>query len=140
MRLPLLLALAGTLLVSPAFASNTTTFPDNPYLSTGTVEGFRWVYVEPDAFVKGLTPVAPLGGPEAPVNADLHIKNDTIGWVKVTVNGVEVGILSPLVEGVLHDVKPGQYDVTVEMANKLRTSYRISTVAAPPPAPPKPAR
>ena len=68
--------------------------------------------------------------------AQLRIKNDTIGFIKVTINEVEVGLLTPMVEGVLNNVKPGQYDVTFEMANKFRTTYRLSTVPGPPPAPP----
>jgi hypothetical protein len=132
MRLPLVLALLGSLAAAPVFAGGTTTFPNNPYYSKGAVEGFRWLYVDPDPFVKGLKPVAPLEGSEVPSSGELHIRNDTIGWVKVEVNGTEIGILTPTVEGVLHNVAPGQYDVTIEMANKLRTTYRVSTRPAEP--------
>ncbi len=136
MRLPMTLALAGTLFAAPAFATNTNTFPVNPYYSTGTMENFRELYVDPDKFVQGLEPVAPLEGGEAQANAQLHITNDSIGFIKVTVNGTEVGVLTPMVEGVLNNVKPGQYEVIYEMPNGLRTTYKLSTTAA---APPKPA-
>ncbi|MFH1470036.1 MAG: hypothetical protein ABIO70_36970 [Pseudomonadota bacterium] len=140
MRFFLALALLGSLLTATAYAEGTTTFPNNPYYSKGAVEGFRWLYVDPDPFVQSLAPVAPLESAEAQgatASADLRIKNDTLGWIKVEVNGTEIGILTPTVDGVLHDVKPGQYDVTIEMANKLRTTYRISTIPAASPAPAK---
>ncbi len=135
MRQFLTLALFAAMLAAPAYASNTKTFPVNPYYSTGTMENFRELYVDPDKFVQSLEPVAPLEGAEAPASAQLRIMNDTIGWVMVTVNGVEVGMITPMVEGVLNNVKPGQYEVVIEMANKLRTTYRLSTTAAPPPKP-----
>lgn len=135
MRLLLSLVLAGTLLAAPAYATNTHTFPVNPYYSTGTMQNFRELYVDPDKFVQGLEPVAPLEGPEAQANAQLRILNDSIGFIKVTVNGTEVGVLTPMVEGVLNNVKPGQYEVVFEMPNGLRTTYRLSTSAAPPPKP-----
>jgi hypothetical protein len=135
MRLPMTLALACTLLAAPAFATNTQTFPVNPYYSTGTMENFRELYVDPDKFVQGLEPTAPLEGADAQAASQLRIANDTIGFVVVTVNGVEVGVLTPQIEGVLNGVKPGQYEVTIEMANKLRTTYRLSTTAAPAPQP-----
>jgi hypothetical protein len=129
MRLLMTLALAGTLFAAPAFATNTNTFPVNPYYSTGTMENFRELYVDPDKFVQGLEPVAPLEGGEAQANAQLHIMNDSIGFIKVTVNGTEVGVLTHMVEG-------GQYEVMYEMPNGFRTTYKLSTTAA---APPKPA-
>ena len=135
MRLLMTLAFACTLLAAPAIASNTKTFPANPYYSTGTMENFRELYVDPDKFVGGLEPVAPLDGADAQAGSQLRILNDTIGFVVVTVNGVEVGVLTPMIEGVLNDVKPGQYEVTIEMANKLRTTYRLSSSAAPAPEP-----
>jgi hypothetical protein len=130
MRLVTTLALAAALFTAPAFASNTTTFPSNPYYSTGTMENFRELYVDPDKFVGGLEPVAPLEG-EVDGPAQLRIMNDTIGFLIVTVNGVEVGVLTPMIEGVINGVKPGQYEVVIEMPNKLRTTYRLSTTAAP---------
>jgi hypothetical protein len=135
MRLLMTLAFACTLLAAPAIASNTKTFPANPYYSTGTMENFRELYVDPDKFVAGLEPAAPLEGADAQAASQLRIHNDTIGFVVVTVNGVEVGVLTPHIEGVLNGVKPGQYEVTIEMANKLRTTYRLSTSAAPEPQP-----
>lgn len=130
MRLITTLALAGALLAAPAYATNTKTFPVNPYYSTGKMENFRELYVDPDKFVAGLEPLAPAEG-EAATGSQLRIMNDTIGFIKVTVNGVEVGVLTPMIEGVLNDVAPGAYEVTIEMANKLRTTYRLSTTAAP---------
>ena len=134
MRLISTLALAGALLAAPAYATNTKTFPVNPYYSTGTMENFRELYVDPDKFVAGLEPVATIDG-EAPAHSQLRIKNDTIGFLVVTVNGVEVGVLTPMVEGVLNNVPAGQYEVIFEMPNKLRTTYTLSTTAAPAPAP-----
>ena len=131
MRLLMTLALAGTLLAAPAYATNTKTFPVNPFYSTGAMENFRELYVDPDKFIGGLEPVAPLEGDAAQANAQLRIVNDTIGFLVVTVNGVEVGVITAMVEGVLNGVKPGQYEVTVEMPNKLRTTYRLSTTAGP---------
>ncbi len=130
MRLVTTLAFAACLLASPAFASNTKTFPNNPYYSTGTMENFRELYVDPDKFVAGLEPVAPLEG-EAQEKAQLRIMNDTIGFLIVTINGVEVGVLTPMIEGVLNDIKPGTYEVTIEMPNKMRTTYKLSTTPAP---------
>ncbi len=134
MRLVSTLALAAALLAAPAYATNTKTFPVNPYYSTGKMENFRELYVDPDKFVDGLEPVAPLEGEAAGPHV-LRIMNDTIGFLIVTVNGVEVGVLTPMIEGVLHGVPAGQYEVTIEMPNKLRTTYKLSTTPAPEPAP-----
>lgn len=135
MRRFLTLAVFGAMLAMPAFATNTKTFPNNPYYSAGVMENFRELYVDPDKFVGSLEPVAALEGGEAQTKAELRIMNDTIGWVMVTINDVEVGMLTPMVEGVLKGVKPGQYEVVIEMANKLRTTYRLSTTAAQAPKP-----
>ncbi len=130
MRLITTLALAGALLAAPAYASNTKTFPANPYYSTGSMENFRELYVDPDKFVAGLEPLPAAEG-EAAVGTQLRIMNDTIGTLEVTVNGVEVGRLTPMIEGVLNNVKPGHYEVTIQMPNGMRTTYRLSTTAAP---------
>ncbi|MBN1334372.1 MAG: hypothetical protein JXB39_00265, partial [Deltaproteobacteria bacterium] len=61
--------------------------------------------------------------------------NDTIGFVKVTVNGVDVGMLKPMMTGVISGVKPGVYDVTITMANQFQETRRLATVATPPPRP-----
>jgi hypothetical protein len=130
MRLFLTLAFAGSLLAAPAIASNTKTFPNNPYYSTGVMENFRELYVDPDKFVEGLEPVAPLEG-EAQPKSELHLMNDTIGFIKVSINGVEVGVITPLVEGVVHGLPAGQYEVVYEMPNGFRTTYKLATTSAP---------
>ncbi len=122
------LAAAALFLSADSQATNTKTYPVNPYYSSGTMAGFRELYVDPEKYVQSVTPSEAVEGGGAERNAELHIYNDTIGWIKVSVNGQEIGILTPMVEGVISNIKAGQYDVTFEMANKFKTTYRLSTV------------
>lgn len=133
-----LVALLGALLAAPAAATNTTTFPDEPYYSKGVFENFRELYVEPAEFVKSLKPVAP--ATSGPATGDLVVRNDTIGFIYLQVNGTEVGVLTPMMTGILHDLPAGQYDVALRMANGFVETRRVSTTApaqqAEPPAAP----
>ncbi len=150
MRLLSVLLAVAALAAPPALASNVSTFPNEPYDTAGPIQDFRDLFVDPATFPQTLMPVAPLpvppsgtpAGPHVGPTADLRIPNETLGWVTVTVNGVQVGMLKPMMTGVISGVKPGQYDVTLTMANRFEETRRLTTVATPPPkpevAPPKP--
>jgi hypothetical protein len=140
MKLFASLAVAASLLVaSSALAANQVkTYPENPGLTTGLVERFRHVLVDPTTLATALSPAAPLGasantGTDAP--CDLQIVNDRTGKANVSVNKVAIGELGPLETGVIHGLKAGAYDVSFEYLNGYSLNRRIVTTPAAPARP-----
>ena len=95
----------------------------NPRYSTGPIENFRQVYVDPALAPAQLKPAEPKGG-----MSDLTIYNDRQGWGDVTVSGTKIGLLDSLTNGVIHGVPAGAYDVTLHYSNGFEKKLRVSTV------------
>jgi hypothetical protein len=94
----------------------------NPRYSTGPIENFRQVYVDPAQAPAQLKPAEPKGG-----TSDLTIYNDRQGWGDVTISGTKIGLLDSLTNGVIHGVAAGTYDVTLTYSNGFVKNLRVST-------------
>jgi hypothetical protein len=131
----LLLALAA---LAADLPKRPTTYPVDTRLSKGAAESFRELYVSPDALAAALPPAQP--GPAT--KADLRIENTMTAWTTIAVGDVQVGVLGPLTDALIHDVAAGVYDVTFTLPNgwSYRRSVRAGPEAPPPtaaePAPP----
>jgi outer membrane protein OmpA-like peptidoglycan-associated protein len=131
---------AGALLFtvsSAAFAINPVrTYPINPGLSTGPVERFYQVFVDPNEVAAVLKPVKPLDtcpcGEASSAGWNLVVVNDRTGVAKVTVNKVVIGTLEPLETGVIHKVQPGYYEVALEYDNTFVAPVSLITTRARP--------
>ena len=96
----------------------------NPRYSTGPIENFRQVYVDPAQAPAQLTPVESQGSG----TSDLTIYNDRQGWGDVSVSGTKIGLLDSLTNGVIHGVAAGTYEVTLHYSNGFEKKLRISTM------------
>jgi len=96
----------------------------NPRYSTGPIENFRQVYVDPAQAPAQLKPAEPQGSGMS----DLSIYNDRQGWGDVTVSGTKIGLLDSLTNGVIHGVAAGTYEVTLHYSNGFEKKLRISTM------------
>lgn len=98
----------------------------NPDLTTGEMEFFREVYVDPATFPGQLTPKVP--APEgAPERADLSVRNGASAWVDLTINGTKVGKIGPLTTVVIHGVKSGTYEVSMTAPNGFTLKQKVAT-------------
>ncbi|MCB9746553.1 MAG: hypothetical protein H6740_28520 [Alphaproteobacteria bacterium] len=127
MRLaPLLLA---ALLSPTALAEGSDGFgiyEVNPDLTTGRMEFFREVYVDPATISESIKPkkALPAGGPKT---GDLRIRNGANGWQEVRINDVRVGQVGPLTTAIIHDMPSGLYEVTLTMPNGFAYTSTVST-------------
>ena len=101
------------------------TYTVNPRLSTGPIENFREIYVDPAQAPAQLKPAEAEGSG----TSDLTIYNDMLGWGDVTVSGTKIGLLDSLTNGVIHGVPAGTYEVTLTYSNGFEKKLRISTMA-----------
>ena len=138
-HLLLLLALSA-----PAFASGDKgfgPFAPNPTYTTGKLEFFLEIYVDPEQVASQIEPTAPPQAPgpdpvtgepapalHTPISGDLVIKNATQSWVDVKVNGVKVGRIGPLTTAVMHGMRSGVYDVTFTLPNGYSWTDSKNTV------------
>jgi hypothetical protein len=96
----------------------------NPRYSTGPIENFRQVYVDPAQAPAQLKPTQPQGSGMS----DLTIYNDRQGWGDVTVSGMKIGLLDSLTKGVIHGVPSGTYDVMLQYSNGFQKTLHVSTM------------
>jgi hypothetical protein len=90
-------------------------------LTTGRMEGFRRVTVDPAAWPDSAKPASNATG----AKADLWIENPTSASVETHVNGELIGIIPPHVDAVVKGVAGGTYKVDLKAPN----GYPISTSA-----------
>jgi hypothetical protein len=127
--------LAITLLVA-AVDKRPTTYTVDPRLTTGPVENFRELFVDPVSLASQVSPATAADGGG---RADLVIKNEMTAWGEVTVGSVKVGVIGPLTDGRIRDVPKGTYDVLVTYSNGFVSRRSIATVEPAVPADPAPA-
>ena len=96
----------------------------NPRYSTGPIENFRQIYVDPAQAPAQLKPLEQGGSGMS----DLAIYNDRQGWGDVTVSGTKIGLLESLTKGVIHGVPAGTYEVTLQYSNGFQQKLRIRTM------------
>lgn len=102
-----------------------TTHPADPALSSGALENFQRIYVDPATIIGTLKPSTAGEG-----TGHLYIRNEYNGWVDVTVAGEKIGRIQPFTTAALHDVAAGTYDVEISVERvQYIDSEKISTVA-----------
>lgn len=110
-------------------------------LSTGSLENLTKVYVDADAFIRGLMPKAPpltpkppegslSTAPSFPPTGHLVLNNERMDASVVAVNGTEIGEVHALTEAVLHGVKSGCYEVAWSYRDDSRHTEQVCSVAA----------
>jgi hypothetical protein len=100
------------------------TYTVNPRYSTGPIENFRDVYVDPAQAPAQLKPAEAQSG-----TSDLSIRNDMMGWSEVTVGGTKIGTIDSLTTGVIRGVPAGTYEVTLRYSNGFEKKLRVGTMA-----------
>jgi hypothetical protein len=100
------------------------TYTVNPRFSTGPIENFRDIYVDPAQTPAQLKPVEAQTG-----TSDLSILNDFMGWGEVTVGGTKIGTIDSLTTGVIHGVPAGTYEVVLRYSNGFEKKLRVSTMS-----------
>lgn len=133
-------------------------------LTTGRMEGFRRLWVDPDAFATALVPVAPIAvtpvpppvpppaaptpdasgtiaeatpeppparptAPSIPARGDLPVRNHTSSWAELEINGQKAARIGPFDEAWVRDVKSGVYELDYTLANGMRITERVNTLA-----------
>lgn len=119
----------GSLLGSnSAFADNPgrplrpTTHPGDSALTEGPVENFQRLYIDPSTISSQLTPIKKRKGETL---ESLPIKNKTTAWVDISINDIKIGRIGPLTTGLIHDVIPGKYLITLEV-EKTQFAYTMT--------------
>jgi hypothetical protein len=102
---------------APVMTDHGAELPFDPYkhdtqLTTGRMEGFRRLFVDPNTFPDTIVPATE--GAEG-AKGDLPIHNDTSTWVHVAIGDTRIGQVRPYDTAVIHDVKPGTYTIQFTM-------------------------
>ena len=124
LSLSLFLASATSLAEQPERPLRPTTHPGDPALSEGPVVNFQRLYVDPDTIASQLTPSKI---EKSKKKESLAIINKTTGWTDLTVSGVKIGRIPPLTTAIIHEVKPGDYNVEQVVEN---TQYTLKEVVS----------
>jgi outer membrane protein OmpA-like peptidoglycan-associated protein len=143
LALPLLLAAiapatADEVMMHPSLPSRATTYVVDDLLTSGPVENFREVFVDPAALGAKLKPSAapkvprPEGavgvGPSIPGKASLPISNISSSYAEIEINGDKIGIIGPLTSGAIHGVRSGTYAVTFTLQNGYTVTKKVGTM------------
>jgi len=107
----------------PELPLRTTTYVIDPRQSTGELENFREVWVNPSGAGAALRPL-PGGGA---TGTDLPLRNTSASYADVTVAGVALGRVNPLTSAVVRGVSPGVYEVTWKLQNGFVETQRVAT-------------
>ncbi len=120
-------------MADPRLPSKPTTHILDDRITTGRIENFRELYVNPAQVGESLKPVGKLG-PVARMNnppgkrASLPIVNETSSYAEISVNGIKIGVIDALQNGAIHDVQPGVYQVTFGLQNGYEETRSIATM------------
>ena len=120
-------------MADPRLPNKPTTHILDDRVSTGQIENFRELYVNPAQVGKSLQPVGklgPVGRMQSPrgKRASIPIVNETSSYAEVSVNGVKIGVIDALQNGAIHDVPPGVYEVTFGLQNGYEETRSIATL------------
>lgn len=123
---------------SPSLPSRPLTYPVDTKLSTGGIENFRSLFVDPATVGANLKPKgtlavrhsAPAGatGVTSPGAAALPILNTMSSFAEVSVNGTRIGVIGPLTNGAIHGLQSGVYEVTFKAENKFERVVSVETI------------
>lgn len=120
-------------MADPRLPNKPTTHILDDRVSTGLVENFRELYVNPAQVGKSLEPVGKLGPvgrmlSPAGKRASIPIVNETSSYAEVSVNGVKIGVIDALQNGAIHDVPHGLYEVTFGLQNGYTETRTVHTL------------
>lgn len=120
-------------MADPRLPNKPTTHILDDRVSTGLVENFRELYVNPAQVGKSLEPVGklgPVGRMLSPANkrASIPIVNETSSYAEVSVNGVKIGVIDALQNGAIHDVPHGLYEITFGLQNGYTETRTVHTL------------
>lgn len=127
-----MMTLLTTLFLTSAFADEPlerplrpTTHPADPALTSGALENFQRIYVDPNEVIDSLKPMKKAEG-----TGHLYIRNEYNGWVDVTVAGTKIGRIQPFTTAALHGVAAGTYNVNIAVERvQYVDNEKIATVA-----------
>ena len=68
--------------------------------------------------------------PTVPATGHLVLENTSTAWAEVEINDAKVGILGPLAEGTVAQVRSGTYKITFTLPNGYTWSEKKMTSAA----------
>ncbi len=144
MILPVLLVLASVdasaakpelkmVMADPRLPNKPTTHILDDRVSTGRIENFRELYVNPAQIGESLSPIGqlgPVGKMQSPANqrASIPIVNETSSYAEISVNGVKIGVIDALQNGAIHDVPHGIYEVTFGLQNGYQETHTVNTL------------
>lgn len=120
-------------MADPRLPNKPTTHILDDRVSTGLVENFRELYVNPAQVGKSLEPVGKLGPvgrmlSPADKRASIPIVNETSSYAEVSVNGVKIGVIDALQNGAIHDVPHGLYEITFGLQNGYTETRTVHTL------------
>jgi outer membrane protein OmpA-like peptidoglycan-associated protein len=120
-------------MADPRLPNKPTTHILDDRVSTGIVENFRELYVNPAQVGKSLQPVGKLGPvgrmlSPAAKRASIPIVNETSSYAEVSINGVRIGVIDALQNGAIHDVPHGLYEVTFGLQNGYTETRTVHTL------------
>ena len=120
-------------MADPRLPNKPTTHILDDRISTGRIENFRELYVNPAQIGESLKPKGKLG-PVARMNnprgksASIPIVNETSSYAEISVNGVKIGVIDALQNGAIHDVPPGLYEITFGLQNGYEETRTVATL------------
>jgi hypothetical protein len=97
----------------------------DPTYTTGNLEFFLEIYVDPEAFPDQVEPTQADGSG----TGELRIQNTTTTFEWISINGVKVGRLGPLTTAHVKGLAAGTYDVTIEYPHGFVYTKSMHTVA-----------
>jgi hypothetical protein len=115
---------------APPFTDRGPDLAFDPYkhdtlLTTGRMEGFRRLFVDPATWPDTINPTTAAEG----AKADLPIHNEANSYVHVSVGGTRIGQIRPFDTAVIHDVKPGAYTIEFVLPHGYKWSETAETTA-----------
>jgi len=120
-------------MADPRLPNKPTTHILDDRISTGRIENFRELYVNPAQIGESLKPKGKLGPVARMSNpkgksASIPVVNETSSFAEVSINGVKIGVIDALQNGAIHDVPAGLYEVTFGLQNGYEETRTVATL------------
>lgn len=120
-------------MADPRLPNKPTTHILDDRVSTGRIENFRELYVNPAQIGESLKPKGKLGPVARMSNpkgksASIPIVNETSSYAEISVNGVKIGVIDALQNGAIHDVPAGTYEITFGLQNGYEEVRTVATL------------
>jgi outer membrane protein OmpA-like peptidoglycan-associated protein len=120
-------------MADPRLPNKPTTHILDDRVSTGRIENFRELYVNPAQIGESLQPVGSLGPvgqmlSPADQRASIPVVNETSSYAEISINGIKIGVIDALQNGAIHDVPHGTYEITFGLQNGFEETRTIHTL------------